>query len=62
MFYSTGILAKKASPLSKIWLAAHWSKKLTKQNIFDTDIEESAGERALPLALPSARADSRPPR
>ena len=65
MFYSTGILAKKASPLSKIWLAAHWSKKLTKQNIFDTDIEEAVGEhkglprnvtpyRAPPLLLPPA--------
>ena len=29
MFYSQIILAKKG-PLGKIWLAAHWDKKLTK--------------------------------
>jgi cohesin complex subunit SCC1 len=41
MFYSQIILAKKG-PLGKIWLAAHWDKKLTKANIFDTSIEVSA--------------------
>ena len=41
MFYSQIILAKKG-PLGKIWLAAHWDKKLTKDNIFDTSIEVSA--------------------
>ena len=35
------ILAKKG-PLGKIWLAAHWDKKLTKASIFDTSIEVSA--------------------
>jgi cohesin complex subunit SCC1 len=37
MFYSTNILTKKG-PLGKIWLAAHFDKKLTKQQIFQTDI------------------------
>jgi cohesin complex subunit SCC1 len=37
MFYSQLILAKKG-PLGKIWLAAHFEKKLTKQQIFSTDI------------------------
>jgi cohesin complex subunit SCC1 len=42
MFYSQVILARKG-PLGKIWLAAHWDKKLTKQNIFSCDISESVG-------------------
>ena len=32
MFYSQIILAKKG-PLGKIWLAAHWDKKLTKVGV-----------------------------
>ena len=53
MFYSQVILARKG-PLGKIWLAAHWDKKLTKNQIFSTDISDSV-ERivnpATPLAL-----------
>ena len=37
MFFSEFVLAKKG-PLGKIWLAAHWEKKLTKTQIFQTDI------------------------
>lgn len=40
MFYSYSILAKKG-PLGKIWLAAHWDKKLTKNHVFNTDINAS---------------------
>lgn len=40
MFYANFIL-KKRGPLSRIWLAAHWDKKLTKAHIFETDIEGS---------------------
>ena len=36
------VLAKKG-PLGKIWLAAHWDKKLTKSQIFQTDIGSSVG-------------------
>ena len=53
MFYSQVILAKKG-PLGKIWLAAHFDKKLTKNQIFTTDIEESVNSilnPAAPLAL-----------
>jgi len=42
MFYSQIILAKKG-PLGKIWLAAHWDKKLTKMQVFQTDITKSVG-------------------
>jgi cohesin complex subunit SCC1 len=53
MFYSQYILARKG-PLGKIWLAAHFEKKLTKSQIFATDITESVNSivnPAVPLAL-----------
>lgn len=42
MFYSQIILAKKG-PLGKIWIAAHWDKKLTKMQVFQIDITKSVG-------------------
>lgn len=53
MFYSQVILARKG-PLGKIWLAAHFDKKLTKNQIFTTDISdsvESVMNPSAPLAL-----------
>ncbi|KAI9919167.1 hypothetical protein PsorP6_011859 [Peronosclerospora sorghi] len=53
MFYSQIILAKKG-PLGKIWLAAHWDKKLTKQQIFSADLQTSVQSIVhphVPLAL-----------
>lgn len=49
MFYSQVILARKG-PLGKIWLAAHWDKKLTKQNIFSCNITESVDNILNPTA------------
>lgn len=40
MFYAQFVLAKKG-PLARIWLAAHWDKKLTKAHVFETNIEKS---------------------
>ncbi|XP_050430301.1 double-strand-break repair protein rad21 homolog [Adelges cooleyi] len=40
MFYSHFSLSKKG-PLARIWLAAHWDKKLTKAQVFETNIETS---------------------
>ena len=40
MFYAHFVLSKKG-PLSRIWLAAHWDKKLTKAHVFETNIESS---------------------
>lgn len=40
MFYADFVLSKKG-PLARIWLAAHWDKKLTKAQIFETNIESS---------------------
>ncbi len=42
MFYSQFVLAKKG-PLGKVWLAAHWDRKLTKAQIISTDISKSVG-------------------
>jgi len=40
MFYAHFVLAKKG-PLARIWLAAHWDKKLTKAHVFETNLEQS---------------------
>lgn len=40
MFYGAFVLAKKG-PLAKVWLAAHWDKKLTKAHVFETDVEST---------------------
>lgn len=37
MFYAHYVLSKKG-PLAKIWLAAHWDKKLTKAHVFETNV------------------------
>ncbi|XP_058030619.1 double-strand-break repair protein rad21-like protein 1 [Ahaetulla prasina] len=38
MFYMH-LLINKRGPLSKIWLAAHWDKKVTKAHIFECNLE-----------------------
>lgn len=40
MFYANFILSKKG-PLARVWLAAHWEKKLSKTHVFETDVESS---------------------
>ncbi|XP_055327721.1 double-strand-break repair protein rad21 homolog [Paramacrobiotus metropolitanus] len=40
MFYAHFVLSKKG-PLAKVWLAAHWERKLTKTHVYETDIEET---------------------
>ena len=40
MFYAYFVLSRKG-PLARVWLAAHWDKKLTKAHIFETNIEAS---------------------
>ncbi|CAD6197723.1 unnamed protein product [Caenorhabditis auriculariae] len=47
MFYAQFVLAKKG-PLAKIWLAAHWEKKLTKAQIFETDVPQAVEEMIKP--------------
>ncbi|EFO83059.1 CRE-COH-1 protein [Caenorhabditis remanei] len=43
MFYADFVLSKKG-PLSKVWLAAHWEKKLSKAQICETDVNEAVNE------------------
>ena len=43
MFYSQLVLTKRG-PLGRVWLAAHWEKKLTKLQVSQTDIAESVGD------------------
>eukprot|EP01104_Vermistella_antarctica_P018220 TRINITY_DN6676_c0_g1_i1.p1 TRINITY_DN6676_c0_g1~~TRINITY_DN6676_c0_g1_i1.p1 ORF type:complete len:543 (-),score=154.26 TRINITY_DN6676_c0_g1_i1:1836-3464(-) len=53
MFYSQFFLAKKG-PLGKVWLAAHWDRKLTKANIFQADLITSVDSilhPSVPMAL-----------
>ncbi|XP_010785699.1 double-strand-break repair protein rad21-like protein 1 [Notothenia coriiceps] len=38
MFY-TQLFTSKRGPLAKIWLAAHWERKLTKAQVFECNIE-----------------------
>ncbi len=47
MFFASSLLTKKG-PLGKVWLAAHWDKKLTKIQVFQTDITKSVGTYVLP--------------
>ena len=46
MFYSENVLIRKG-PLANIWLAAHWDRKLTKTQIFQTNIQTSVGNKYL---------------
>ncbi|KAM6924480.1 double-strand-break repair protein rad21-like protein 1 [Xenentodon cancila] len=38
MFY-TQLFTSKRGPLAKIWLAAHWERKLTKSHVFECNLE-----------------------
>lgn len=54
MFYSDVILAKRG-PLARVWLAAHWERKLSKTQFLQTSIEKSVsaimGQEVIPMAL-----------
>ena len=54
MFYAFLLLGKKG-PLAKVWLAAHWEKKLTKANVFETDVESSVDRIKAPPVKISLR-------
>ncbi|KAM4610615.1 double-strand-break repair protein rad21-like protein 1 [Polymixia lowei] len=40
MFY-TQLFTSKRGPLAKIWLAAHWERKITKAHVFDCNLEST---------------------
>ncbi|KAI9018449.1 Rec8 like protein-domain-containing protein [Hyaloraphidium curvatum] len=53
MFFSESILSKKGS-LARIWLAAHWERKLSKAQFLQTNIQQSVGaivHNEQPMAL-----------
>lgn len=54
MFYSEALLSKRG-PLARVWLAAHWERKLSKAQFLQTDIANSVGAivetRGAPMAL-----------
>ncbi|KAJ8259956.1 hypothetical protein GJAV_G00175400 [Gymnothorax javanicus] len=43
MFY-TKLFTSKRGPLAKIWLAAHWEKKITKAHVFECNLENTIKE------------------
>jgi hypothetical protein len=50
MFYAQFVLSKKG-PLAKIWLAAHWEKKLSKAQIYETNVQDAVDEILKPKVL-----------
>ncbi|KAG8897707.1 sister chromatid cohesion protein 1, partial [Tulasnella sp. 417] len=54
MFYAEAILSRRG-PLAKVWLAAHWERKLSKTQTLQTDISQSVdaimGQEVVPMAL-----------
>ena len=54
MFYSETLLAK-TGPLARVWLAANLERKLTKQNVLSSDLEDNVkniiGQGQAPMAL-----------
>lgn len=57
MFYSVFVLGKKG-PLARVWLAAHWDKKITKAQILETNIVESVDSILQPRVKLSLRTSS----
>ncbi|KAM4736737.1 double-strand-break repair protein rad21-like protein 1 [Anableps anableps] len=41
MMFFTQLFTSKRGPLAKIWLAAHWEKKVTKAHVFECNLETS---------------------
>uniref|UniRef100_A0AC35UBR8 Rad21_Rec8_N domain-containing protein n=1 Tax=Rhabditophanes sp. KR3021 TaxID=114890 RepID=A0AC35UBR8_9BILA len=57
MFYSQLLLSKKGS-LSKIWIAAHCEKKLTKAQVLHTNVEEEVNKIITPTMQMSLRTNA----
>ncbi|KAI8612399.1 Rec8 like protein-domain-containing protein [Chytriomyces sp. MP71] len=56
MFYADSVLSKKGGgALAKVWLAAHWERKLSKTQLLQTNISVSVqtivGDSEVPMAL-----------
>uniref|UniRef100_A0A6G1S709 Double-strand-break repair protein rad21 n=1 Tax=Aceria tosichella TaxID=561515 RepID=A0A6G1S709_9ACAR len=57
MFYSVFVLGKKG-PLARVWLAAHWDRKITRSQILETNIVESVDSILEPRIKLSLRTSS----
>ena len=57
MFYANFVLSKKG-PLAKVWLAAHWEKKVTKAQIFETDVQKTVDDIISPRVKLALRTSS----
>jgi cohesin complex subunit SCC1 len=44
MLYTEAIITKKG-PLARVWLAAHWERKISKNQFLQTNIEKTVGKR-----------------
>ncbi|KAM3921535.1 double-strand-break repair protein rad21-like protein 1 [Leptodactylus fuscus] len=54
MFYTYLLLGKRGI-LSKIWIAAHWEKKLTKAHVFECNLESAIQSIMAPKAMIALR-------
>ncbi|XP_040048270.2 double-strand-break repair protein rad21-like protein 1 [Gasterosteus aculeatus] len=48
MIFFTQLFTSKRGPLAKIWLAAHWERKLTKDHIFECNLETTVRDMISP--------------
>uniref|UniRef100_A0A2K5I8N9 Rad21/Rec8-like protein N-terminal domain-containing protein n=1 Tax=Colobus angolensis palliatus TaxID=336983 RepID=A0A2K5I8N9_COLAP len=58
MFYAHFVLSKRGY-LAKIWLAAHWDKKLTKAHVFECNLERSMESITSPKVKTALRTSGR---
>ena len=54
------IILEKSGPLARVWLAAHWDKKLKKKDIFETKLIESVDNIINPKVNPSILLQAHP--
>lgn len=50
MFFAQLFTTKKG-PLAKIWLAAHWDRKLTKAHVFECNLESTVRDIISPQVV-----------
>lgn len=47
----TQLFTSKRGPLARIWLAAHWEKKITKAHVFECNLEATIEDIISPQVL-----------
>nr|XP_023659981.1 double-strand-break repair protein rad21-like protein 1 isoform X4 [Paramormyrops kingsleyae] len=57
MFY-TQLFTLKRGPLARIWLAAHWEKKITKMHVFECNLEATVKDIISPEVIIGLRISS----